>query len=247
MRLTPTWRHLDRASGRARPRPARARASWSSAPPARPRSSGARRSRTSRSAGASSTTGSTPTARTPSSASACRSAGGTCSTSRAARATHRRRVVPGRRRELSPEVNFHSLKNRYLLRVYHQTAANLLRDAALHAVPRRAGAGLGAAARARLAARLRLAVAQSAARCSTAAASIQGRKTRSIESWFLRDEVPVTAPALATRAAAARAEPAVSRFASRRERDVSAAPRGRFAWRSSAAAASPPATAATRR
>jgi GT2 family glycosyltransferase len=42
-----------------------------------------------------------------------------------ARATHRRRVVPGRRRELAPEINFHSLKNRYLLRVYHQTPWNL--------------------------------------------------------------------------------------------------------------------------
>lgn len=42
----------------------------------------------------------------------------------AARARHRRRNLPERRRSMSPEVNFHSLKNRYLLRVGHQTAAN---------------------------------------------------------------------------------------------------------------------------
>src|SRR4029453_7299440 len=42
-----------------------------------------------------------------------------------ARAPHRRRVAPGRRTELPPEINFHSLKNRYLLRVYNQSAWNL--------------------------------------------------------------------------------------------------------------------------
>lgn len=43
-----------------------------------------------------------------------------------ARAVHGRQAVPGRRRALSPEINRHSLKNRYLLRVYHQTIADLL-------------------------------------------------------------------------------------------------------------------------
>ncbi len=42
-------------------------------------------------------------------------------------AEHRRRVVPSRRRELPDAINYHSLKNRYLLRAYHQTAGNLLR------------------------------------------------------------------------------------------------------------------------
>ncbi len=42
-------------------------------------------------------------------------------------AEHRRRVLPERRRQLPAAVNYHSLKNRYLLRAYHQTAGNLLR------------------------------------------------------------------------------------------------------------------------
>ncbi len=39
-------------------------------------------------------------------------------------ALHRRANLPSRRRDMPAEVNFHSLKNRYLLRAYHQTAAN---------------------------------------------------------------------------------------------------------------------------
>lgn len=41
-------------------------------------------------------------------------------------ATHRRRVLPERRAALPPAINFHSLKNRYLLRLDHQSAANFL-------------------------------------------------------------------------------------------------------------------------
>lgn len=44
----------------------------------------------------------------------------------AARAEHRRRVLPERRRRLSQLANRNSLRNRYLLRLYHQTAANFL-------------------------------------------------------------------------------------------------------------------------
>lgn len=39
---------------------------------------------------------------------------------------HRRSNLPDRRRSMSPDINFHSLKNRYLLRAYHQRAGNLL-------------------------------------------------------------------------------------------------------------------------
>ena len=39
---------------------------------------------------------------------------------------HRRRNLPSRRREMPPHVNMHSLKNRYLLRLYHQGGVNLL-------------------------------------------------------------------------------------------------------------------------
>lgn len=45
----------------------------------------------------------------------------------AAVAEHRRRVLPERRAALPAAVNYHSLKNRYLLRLYHQTAGNFLR------------------------------------------------------------------------------------------------------------------------
>jgi GT2 family glycosyltransferase len=43
-----------------------------------------------------------------------------------ARAAHRRAVVPDRRRSQAPRVNYHSLKNRYLLRAYHQGLLNLV-------------------------------------------------------------------------------------------------------------------------
>ncbi|MEM8995863.1 MAG: glycosyltransferase, partial [Acidobacteriota bacterium] len=42
-------------------------------------------------------------------------------------AEHRRRAVPSNRRTLPKAVNRHSLKNRYLLRAYHQTRSNLIR------------------------------------------------------------------------------------------------------------------------
>jgi N-acetylglucosaminyl-diphospho-decaprenol L-rhamnosyltransferase len=45
----------------------------------------------------------------------------------AAVAEHRRFNLPERRSAMPPVVNYHSLKNRYLLRLYHQTAGNLLR------------------------------------------------------------------------------------------------------------------------
>jgi GT2 family glycosyltransferase len=40
---------------------------------------------------------------------------------------HRRFNLPERRGAMPPPINYHSLKNRYLLRLYHQTAGNLLR------------------------------------------------------------------------------------------------------------------------
>jgi N-acetylglucosaminyl-diphospho-decaprenol L-rhamnosyltransferase len=42
-------------------------------------------------------------------------------------AEHRRFNLPERRSAMPPAVNFHSLKNRYLLRIYHQTPRNLAR------------------------------------------------------------------------------------------------------------------------
>lgn len=45
----------------------------------------------------------------------------------AALCEHRRFNLPERRSAMPPSVNYHSLKNRYLLRIYHQTAGNLVR------------------------------------------------------------------------------------------------------------------------
>lgn len=45
----------------------------------------------------------------------------------AAVAEHRRRVLPERRAALPAMANYHGLKNRYLLRVVHQTGGNFLR------------------------------------------------------------------------------------------------------------------------
>ncbi len=42
-------------------------------------------------------------------------------------AEHRRRVLPERRSRLPAAINYHSFKNRYLLRAYHQTAGNIPR------------------------------------------------------------------------------------------------------------------------
>jgi N-acetylglucosaminyl-diphospho-decaprenol L-rhamnosyltransferase len=46
----------------------------------------------------------------------------------AAVAGHRRFNLPERRAAMPAHVNYHSLKNRYLLRIYHQTARNLARN-----------------------------------------------------------------------------------------------------------------------
>ena len=45
----------------------------------------------------------------------------------AAVAEHRRVVVPQGRGQVSPFINYHSYKNRYLLRAYHQSGGNFLR------------------------------------------------------------------------------------------------------------------------
>ncbi len=108
-------------------------------------------------------------------------------------ATHRRRVLPERRAALPAAVNLHSLKNRYLLRIDHQTPGNFLwtlpatlaRDlAALAWVLLRERSSLPAYTwlwqrRRELAAHRRL---------------VQGRRsvpTRAIGRWFLRSAEPL--------------------------------------------------------
>jgi GT2 family glycosyltransferase len=98
-------------------------------------------------------------------------------------AEHRRFNLPERRSAMPAFVNLHSLKNRYLLRIYHQTGRNffrtffptLVRDvAALGYVLLRERSSLGAYAwlwrhRAELMRRRR---------------TIQGRRTQEIDRWF---------------------------------------------------------------
>jgi len=107
-----------------------------------------------------------------------------------AQVVHRRRVVPAGRSELPATINFHSLKNRYLLRVGHQTVGNfwrtlpwtLARDlAALAWVLTRERSSLAAYAwlwrhRRDLAARRR---------------RLRSRATTSVERWFGSDGEPL--------------------------------------------------------
>lgn len=106
-----------------------------------------------------------------------------------ATAEHRRRVLPERRSSLPAHINYHSLKNRYLLRLYHQSLPNLLwtlpftlyRDLlALGHVALRERSSLGAYA---WIWRHRRAIIQRRRR-------IQAAKRHSIEGWFLRDSLP---------------------------------------------------------
>lgn len=111
----------------------------------------------------------------------------------AAVAGHRRFNLPERRSGMPPEVNRHSLKNRYLLRIYHQTAGNFLRTffptlardlGALAYVLLRERSSLGAYAwlwrhRRDLLRRRRV---------------IQGRRTvpaREIDRWFFQEGAPL--------------------------------------------------------
>lgn len=111
----------------------------------------------------------------------------------AAVAEHRRFNLPERRSGMPPAVNRHSLKNRYLLRIYHQTAGNFVRTffptlfrdlQALGYVLLRERSSLGAYAwlwrnRRDVLRRRRL---------------IQGRRTvpaREIDRWFFQEGAPL--------------------------------------------------------
>jgi GT2 family glycosyltransferase len=103
---------------------------------------------------------------------------------------HRRFNLPERRSAMPPMVNYHSLKNRYLLRIYHQTAGNLIRTLvptlfrdvqALGYVLLREHTSLPAYSwlwrnRRELRRRRRI---------------IQGRKTTEIERWFRVQGIPL--------------------------------------------------------
>ena len=103
---------------------------------------------------------------------------------------HRRCNLPERRSGMPAEVNRHSLKNRYLLRLYHQTGGNLVRTllptlardlGALAYVLLRERSSLGAYSwlwrnRRDLLRRRRI---------------IQGRKKVNVDPWFRVDGIPI--------------------------------------------------------
>lgn len=103
---------------------------------------------------------------------------------------HRRFNLPERRSGMPAEVNRHSLKNRYLLRFYHQTGANLVRTL----VPTLAR-DLGALAYVLLRERSSLAAYSWLWRnrrdLLRRRRIIQGRKSVNVDRWFRVDGIPV--------------------------------------------------------
>ena len=109
---------------------------------------------------------------------------------------HRRFNLPERRAAMPPAVNLHSLKNRYLLRAYHQTAGNLLRT-----LPPTLARDLGALAWVLLRERSSLPAYTWLWRNRQAILArrreIQGRRTvppAAIDRWFRVDGVPLAPP-----------------------------------------------------
>jgi GT2 family glycosyltransferase len=108
-------------------------------------------------------------------------------------AEHRRFNLPERRSAMPAFVNYHSLKNRYLLRIYHQTAGNLLRT-----LPPTLARDLAALAYVLLRERTSLAAYGWLWRNRTELLrrrrTIQGRRTRpasEIDRWFRRQGEPL--------------------------------------------------------
>ncbi|HEX5719070.1 MAG TPA: glycosyltransferase family 2 protein [Thermoanaerobaculia bacterium] len=103
---------------------------------------------------------------------------------------HRRFNLPERRSGMPADVNRHSLKNRYLLRLYHQTGGNLVRTL----VPTLAR-DLGALAYVLLRERSSLAAYSWLWRnrrdLLRRRRIIQGRKKAEVERWFRVDGIPV--------------------------------------------------------
>ncbi|MFL6289479.1 MAG: glycosyltransferase, partial [Thermoanaerobaculia bacterium] len=108
----------------------------------------------------------------------------------AAHCEHRRFNLPERRSGMPASVNCHSLKNRYLLRLYHQTAGNLVRTL----VPTLAR-DLGALAYVLLRERSSLAAYswlwRNRADLLRRRRIIQGRKTVDVDRWFRVNGIPI--------------------------------------------------------
>ena len=85
-----------------------------------------------------------------------------------ARGYHVRKVLPGNRRALPPEINMHSVKNRFLMRIKNISAGSLPPQLVFHHRPRRHGGDVLPAVGAQLAEGLLVSGAQLAARSGQA-------------------------------------------------------------------------------
>lgn len=111
----------------------------------------------------------------------------------AAVAEHRRFNLPERRLRMPPAVNFHSLKNRYLLRAYHQTGRNLALTL-LPTLARDAGALAWVLLRERSSLAAYRWLWENRREILRRRRVIQGRRTvpaREIDRWFLRQGEPL--------------------------------------------------------
>jgi GT2 family glycosyltransferase len=115
----------------------------------------------------------------------------------AARIEHRRLNLPQRRSQMSHYANFHSLKNRYLLRLYHQTPLNVL-TTMLTAQLREAIIVAAVLLRERTSIQAWRWLWRHRRRLRTRAALVRSRRTapaRDIERWFWRDSRALPAAA----------------------------------------------------
>ena len=111
----------------------------------------------------------------------------------AAVAEHRRFNLPARRGAMPPAVNLHSLKNRYLLRIYHQTGRNLARTL-LPTLGRDLGALAWVALRERSSLAAYAWLLRHRAELLARRRAIQGRRTRpaaELDAWFGRQGAPL--------------------------------------------------------
>jgi GT2 family glycosyltransferase len=111
----------------------------------------------------------------------------------AAECVHDRKNLPERRREMSELINYHSLKNRYLLRAYHETLATFL-ITLVPSLVRELGIGLYVLTRERSSLRAFGWLWENRQRILARRRAIQSRRTVSrwsIARWFLIESRPL--------------------------------------------------------
>lgn len=110
----------------------------------------------------------------------------------AAGCEHRRAVVPAGRAQVSPFVNYHSLKNRYLLRAYHQSGGNFLRTL-LPTLARDLGAFAWVLLRERSSLPAYAWLWRNRRNIAERRRYLRGRRLQSAELWFRRESLPLPA------------------------------------------------------